>query len=448
MSRRIAECEEFSSLIGWVDGLAGPCLCLEVGATAHWFGGEAALVERVVAWSSERLLSTVLAVADTLGAAWAAAHFSPTSPWLVPSGETAAALAPLPLEALRLSKSTINLLRELGLDTVGSLSSLPRAAVAERFEPELLLRLDQALGSTSEVFTAYRPPPQYETSWSWETPVDSAEPLLAACERLLPRLVRPLGEQAHGAVRLVVELAGESHRLRRLVVGLLRPTLDCRHLLDLVRLRLESCRLVEPIAGLRLIVLEEAPLAVEQRTLFADVAPPVETHAWRTLVERLAGRLGNDAVCRVRPVADHQPERAWAFEPWLDAPSPQTTSKSKRGKPLTPGPSPRSTGARGAKPGIDRDSLRLIPRPPLLLPEPRAVRVVASQPGGRPGQLRDGATDHRIVRSWGPERIETGWWRAPSVRRDYYRVETEAGTHFWLFRDLRTRAWFLHGWFD
>ena len=44
----------------------------------------------------------------------------------------------------------------------------------------------------------------------------------------------------------------------------------------------------------------------------------------------------------------------------------------------------------------------------------------------------------------GPERIETLWWRGPSVRRDYYRVATESGRHLWMFRRLRTemvRAW-------
>jgi protein ImuB len=271
----------------------------------------------------------------------------------------------------------------------------------------------------------------------------------------LSRVTSPLAGRAHGIARLVVELTSESRRLRRLVVGLLRPTLDCRHLLDLVRLRLETCRLVEPIADLRLVVLEEAPLAVEQRTLFAEVAPPVESHAWTTLVERLAGRLGNDAVAHIRPVADHQPERAWTYEPSLSSTRREEKKRKRFGSPR-PGTPGRGAGGEGSNRGrraiarkkAEGGSPKEEGRPPLLLREPRTIRVVASQPGGRPGQFRDGATDHRIVRSWGPERIETGWWRAPSIRRDYYRVETEAGTHFWLYRDLRTRAWFLHGWFD
>jgi len=47
----------------------------------------------------------------------------------------------------------------------------------------------------------------------------------------------------------------------------------------------------------------------------------------------------------------------------------------------------------------------------------------------------------------GPERIETGWWSGEAARRDYYRVETETGARYWIFRDLAASTWFLHGLF-
>jgi protein ImuB len=56
--------------------------------------------------------------------------------------------------------------------------------------------------------------------------------------------------------------------------------------------------------------------------------------------------------------------------------------------------------------------------------------------------------EHRIDQVWGPERIETGWWRGPMVARDYYRVETALGRRFWLFRRLADGRWFLHGPFE
>jgi protein ImuB len=60
----------------------------------------------------------------------------------------------------------------------------------------------------------------------------------------------------------------------------------------------------------------------------------------------------------------------------------------------------------------------------------------------------------------GPERIAPEWWvwfgarqKPPPRTRDYYRVETESGARFWLFRDGLWRPeddaprWFLHGFF-
>jgi hypothetical protein len=50
-----------------------------------------------------------------------------------------------------------------------------------------------------------------------------------------------------------------------------------------------------------------------------------------------------------------------------------------------------------------------------------------------------------VERVWGPERIETGWWRGDDVRRDYYIVETDTGERFWVFRNLLNESWYLHG---
>jgi protein ImuB len=66
-------------------------------------------------------------------------------------------------------------------------------------------------------------------------------------------------------------------------------------------------------------------------------------------------------------------------------------------------------------------------------------------PDGPPLTFRFQGQVHQVVHHWGPERIETGWWRGASVRRDYYRAQTAAGQRFWLFRQLGSGQWHLHG---
>jgi protein ImuB len=87
-------------------------------------------------------------------------------------------------------------------------------------------------------------------------------------------------------------------------------------------------------------------------------------------------------------------------------------------------------------------------RPLFLFRPPIPILVTAVVPDGPPARFScDGGTQN-ITRHFGPERIETGWWRKRGVRRDYYRVETETGSRFWLFRSLGDGRWYLHGEFS
>ena len=82
----------------------------------------------------------------------------------------------------------------------------------------------------------------------------------------------------------------------------------------------------------------------------------------------------------------------------------------------------------------------------MAIPQPIAVSSVV--PDGPPVRMVWQGEDRLVARAWGPERIETGWWRAQDVERDYYRAEWEDGTQVWVYRDQRNGRWFLHGFFD
>ena len=47
--------------------------------------------------------------------------------------------------------------------------------------------------------------------------------------------------------------------------------------------------------------------------------------------------------------------------------------------------------------------------------------------------------------SIGENKDEEFVFRGPAIRRDYYRVATDSGTHLWIFRRLSHADWFLHG---
>ncbi|PNB52437.1 protein ImuB, partial [Pseudomonas sp. GW531-E2] len=68
------------------------------------------------------------------------------------------ALAPLPTAALRLEPRARDLLKRLGIETIGQLAAVPRAPLARRFGGTLIARLDQASGRLAEPLDPVTPP--------------------------------------------------------------------------------------------------------------------------------------------------------------------------------------------------------------------------------------------------------------------------------------------------
>ena len=82
---------------------------------------------------------------------------------------------------------------------------------------------------------------------------------------------------------------------------------------------------------------------------------------------------------------------------------------------------------------------------PLVLETNYTPILVLTAADGTPAKFHWGERHCAVAHIWGPERIETGWWRGLDVRRDYYVIETDLAERFWIFNDLVDGSWFLHG---
>src|SRR5207253_839012 len=91
-----------------------------------------------------------IAVAGTPGAAHALARYGGEDVEILPPGREAAALAGLPIAALRLEPSALAAAARFGLERVGDLCPMPRGPLAKRLGLAGVNRLDQALGRTAE----------------------------------------------------------------------------------------------------------------------------------------------------------------------------------------------------------------------------------------------------------------------------------------------------------
>ncbi len=463
-------CLRYAPIVApWDEASGADGLFLDITGCAHLFGGEAQLLADLKKRLRAFGLYPRLAIAGTAGAAWAVARHGERDGMIVPSGEEERALGNLPLAALRLSEASQVLMRRLGFKRIGELASQPRAPFAARFHPELLLRLDQALGRAPEPLVPVVPPPAYHARAMFLEPILSAEHVLEAATRLLRELAEALMHDGVGArvLRLLLFRVVSETRLRRdsgvqsLDIGLAAPSRDAEHIAQLIGLRLyrlesglETDFGFEAVA-IHVLVAESLAERQDRLGMGEEAIPP---EALARLIDRLQQRLGAGAVRQLHPHQSHTPERAVR----ASSPSPRSSRGEGRGEgqrhtrraePVA-APHPRIKSGAGSSPLPTEEWGEGTPaaRPLLMLPRPEAAEVVALIPEGPPRQFRWRGVLHQVAEAQGPERIGPEWWRRTAeATRDYYVVEDTGGRRFWLYRaglygrDEAIPQWFVHG---
>lgn len=415
-------CDRFSP---WTSPYGVDGIFLDVTGCAHLFGGEAELVAQMVERLARQGITCRAALADTLGAAWAIARFGGGIVAVVPQGETQKALADLPVAALRLEAEIAALLLRLGLRSIGDLYAMPRAALAARCGESVTLRLDQALGLAPEPLSPLLPEKRYWSRRSFVEPMETQEAITAATHELLTSLCQRLTEEGVGARKLTLALYRVDGRIEEAVIGTALPSRDPRHLWRLFEEHLPA---LDPGLGVEDVVLTANAAEKLAPTQFGFHGSMGKDGMGKgatdlaALVDRLANRLGMNAVARPALHESYLPERAMRFLPALHG----------------------NAGKASWHPG------KL--RPVRLLPRPEPVEAMAPVPDDPPLFFRWRHMVHRVRRADGPERIASEWWRETSEPRDYYRVEDEEGRRFWLYRaglyrPERRPLWFMHGFF-
>jgi protein ImuB len=417
-------CQRFSPLVTVEEAEQPDSLLLDITGCGPCFGGEAVLMRQARSWLAHEGYHVRLAVADTFGAAWAMAHCSGETESILTPGQHRAALWPLPVEALRLTAPTLEALHTFDLRRIEQVLALPRIALASHFPPELICRLDQALGEAIELLTPEQSEEPVEACWPLEPPTADFRTLLAVLDHLLDQLLEKLQPRPLGVQRMTCCLRLTAGPPILVPVGLLQASVSRRRLNELLRFHLERLCLTAEV-GLVVLRVDTAALEFRQDLLFEDGMGWKRWSHFLMLLERLSHRLGESAVLRPRLWPDAQPEFAFRYEPWL-----------RQDQALAPAQSLPL-----ARPGSASE------RPLCMLPQPTPLLAMSLVPEEPPPYFVWHDQQHEVTHFRGPERIETGWWRECDVRRDYYLVETTTGQRFWLYRAIPEDSWFVHGMF-
>lgn len=422
---RLAECSGRWSPLASTSGSDG--LLLDLTGGAHLWGGEAGTMRAMIDAFASLGHSARIAIAPTVGAAWALARHGGRRRMRVDADKTEARLAPLPAESLRLDPTTVLLLGRLGLKTVGALSAVPRTPLARRFtatEPSFnpLIRLDQATGRLHEPVSPHISTPPVRVVRRVTEPVTHVSMVEALLDDMVPALVRDLENRGHGLRRALLQAYRVDGGVERMEVETARPTRDVLHVRRLFDGRLEHFDAGFGFDAFALTAVRAEPLSAAQPGLMGEESGEL---ALARLIDRLVSKLGPAHVRRPVFVESHVPERSFR---WVCA----LESTPSHLRPEAP------------------------PRPLRLLDRPERIDVLYATPEGAPRRFTWRRRAHLIAKVEGPERIAPEWWRArPGAReRDYYRVEDADGRRYWLFRHGRfgdgaegEPGWYLHGLF-
>jgi protein ImuB len=394
-------------------------LLLDATGCAHLWGGERSYITAIHKRFKDFGYNISIAVADTVGTAWAVARFGSNDP-IIESGQQHRALLSLPPACLRIEASATERLEKLGLRQISQLISMPRSALRRRFGAQILQRLEQALGNEEEGMNPVQPIEPYQERLPCLEPIVTAAGIEIALQRLLDALCHRLQQEQKGLRTALFKGYRVDGKIQKIEIGTNRPSCNLKHLFKLFEAKIET---IEPASGIEVFTLE---------ALKVEDLPTVQQQLWGNkmdldnvelseLLDRIAGKIGAHNIHRYIPAEHYWPERSFKEASPLNE-TIQTTWK------------------------VDR------PRPLQLLSKPERIEVTAPIPDYPPMLFRYKGKLHKVIKADGPERIEAEWWLQDGQHRDYYCVEDEDGYRYWLFRSghydaAKSYQWFIHGFF-
>ncbi len=389
-------------------------LLMNVGASLQFFGGPRALLHRTAQTLNALHLRASLGMAPTARGAWMLARPDPLirQRRVLSLPTLTRRLDALACTFLPEAQEHHDWLHHIGCHTLADLRRLPRAGSQQRCGPALLRALDQAYAQAPEM-TAWLPStPRFVRRVELTEQVEHTEAVLAVARQLTEQLSSWLTARQLAVHHLALTLHHERGRYSCaptvVSVSMAQAAWQSAHLLSLLGEKLSRLTLPSSVIAVTLQAPSSVPQPAINTTLLPQPADSSADHA--QLLDLLRARLGAVNVRHAAPLADHRPEVANHWE---------ARRQGVTGPPVLP-------------PSVER--------PFWLLDPPLALRVSRYRPvyAGSPLTLLRG-----------PERIESGWWDARRMARDYFVAEDSTGARYWIYRERSAEdvRWFLHGLF-
>ena len=393
---------EFSPM---VEQTAPDTVTLDASGLDRLFGLPQDVAAAMARRAAESGVKAAVALASNPDAAICAARgFAGVS--IIPYGDEAKFLGPLPLSLLAPTPELAETLERWGIRRFQDLAALPPLGIAERLGPEGLRLRELARGEAERKLLPIEEPAHFEDEIELEYPVELLEPLAFLMARLLNGLCTRLATRALATNELRLRLKLENRSTHESTLRLPVPSLDSKAFLKLLQLDLEAHPPAAPVLHVRLEVNPVKPQA-SQNGLFVMAAPePVKLEI---TLARIKAIVGEGRVGRPELPDTHRPG---AFHMGNGIPQIARSCKLEL-------------------------ALRIF-RPP------RLARVAIAS--GQPRFIAAEGVRGQVLEFAGPWRTSGDWWTTDPWSRDEWDVALSDGALYRIY--CEPRGWFVEGSYD
>jgi protein ImuB len=330
-------------------------------------------------------------------------------------------LEQVPVDQLMEFPSVVTALRKSGFKTLGDLTkqmshggSKSSAAIAKRFGTAFAHYLDEIFGSDSQVAQGqlfsrppemFTPDDQFQEHLQFDYPIITVEQLREPMQQLLEQLVEQLKKKQRQCHSIQWRLYDIHQNREDMTISTERIHSQWQLPLDLTMIHLERTALPFEVDSLELVCSNTTPLETGNHPLLGRQINHTFHADSERLFARLTARLGEDALSKLSYYDDIFPENCQQQIAILQACDMQLPAQHLNA-----------------------------PRPSWLFDPPQAIQQRHEQLYWH-GQLH-------ILQ--GPERLQSHWWVKPSAR-DYFIAQRSDYLRCWIYQDLKSRRWYVHG---
>ena len=365
----------------------------------------------------------------------------------------------VPLNTLIEDSRLINILLRLGITTVDHLISLPAEGILRRFGKRAY-QLHRFASNHSDIPLQSAPTssPVVRTK-DFVYPVDNVQALIPVFEELLHSSLSGLSKRRERLKILNLSLNLESGEKLSMCIRPTVPTIEKKHILNLMSLRLEKVTLSSGIIEIGLYA-EGTSLTQESAELFVEQFSRDLVKANQAL-DAIRSEFGDHAVARAKLNDSHFPEDRFKWVPLDRIRLPKSRHVIK------PCPLVRRILLKPLRLNMSFQRTERIERYQnsssatgcskfVIFPvKMKSVRMRAAHHKSDNNCLselsfpqKNVSPQHsqpiRIQRTLGPYIISGNWW-TEAIHRNYYYMELISGELLWVYYDRQQKSWFQQG---